>query len=705
MTASATTTAGISFADLDRLMKPRSIMIVGASSTPGSLGHTTVENVLEHSDFQGDVHLVNPRGGELKGHVLHPDIDSVPAGPIDVALLLVPAEAVLGALRRCAARGVGTAVVFTGGFGEVGDDGKAAERAMRDLARDTGMRIYGPNCAGLTSLAPRLGLTFSTEFRNDGHGGPLVLVTQGGGLGRSLMQGSDRGVRFGRWFSTGNEVDLDSADFIAWLARQDDVRAICVVMEGIKDGVRFLAAIQAAHRAGKPVAVLKVGRSSFGAQAAQSHTASLAGEDAVNEAVFAQYGVIRVDDLDEMLDVASLLARAGGRPFRRICVYSSSGGAGVLAADMISAAGLEMAELSAATIQEMARHAPSYAALANPVDLTTKALTDTALARRCLVPLFADPGIDAVIYPITSNYAATTETSVRNLMDIAREAPIPFVPVWMSSRRGPAHDLLIEQGFAPLYSLRNATRAMARCDAYVRAPRERLAGLPLAAPATPAAAGPWNEAQAKALFARHGIRVPREATAATAREAAQAATRIGFPVALKLVADGVQHKSDVGGVVLGVRDEAAAERAFASIMDAAARHGVAASAIRGVIVAEMVRGGIETLVGVHRDAVFGPMLSFGAGGVAVEIVADVARCRLPADRPAIEAMVDQTRVARLLPAHRGRPAYDRNALVDAIERTAALFLSLGDGVEALEINPLLVLEQGQGAVALDGVIH
>jgi len=693
------------FADLDRLMAPRSIMIVGASATPGSLGHTTVENVLEHSDFQGTVYLVNPRGGELKGHPLYLDIDSVPADAIDVALLLVPADGTMEALQRCAARGVGTAVVFTGGFAEAGEQGKATEQAMRELARASGMRIYGPNCAGLTSLAPRLGLTFSTEFRNDGRGGPLALVTQGGGLGRSLMQGSDRGVHFGRWFSTGNEVDLDSADFIAWLAGQEDVRAICVVMEGIKDGTRFIAAVQAAHRAGKPVAVLKVGRSAFGAQAAQSHTASLAGEDAVNEAVFRQYGVIRVNDLDEMLDVAGLLARAGGKPFRRICVYSSSGGAGVLAADMIGAAGLEMAELSAATIETMARHAPSYAALTNPVDLTTKALTDTALARRCLEPLFADPGIDAVVYPITSNYAATTEISVRNLMDIARHAPIPFVPVWMSSRRGPAHDLLIEQGFPPIYSLRNAMQAMARCDAYLRAPHAELARLPVAAPSVPPVSGPWNEAQAKALFARHGLRIPREAVAATAREAAIAAREIGFPVALKLIADGVQHKSDVGGVVLDLADETAVERAFEAIMTAAVAHGVGASVLRGVLVAEMVRGGIETLVGVHRDAVFGPMLSFGAGGVAVEIMADVARCRLPADRRAIEAMVDETRVARLLAAHRGRPAFDRAALIDAIEKTAALFLSLGDGAQALEINPLLVLEQGQGAVALDGVIH
>lgn len=722
------------FGNIDRLLAPRSIVIVGASSTPGTLGHTTVENVLEHSRFDGRVHLVNPKGGELKGLPLHRDVRSVPDDAIDVALLLVPADGILDALQQCADKGVAVAVVFTGGFAEVGEAGRAAEQAMRDLAQRSGMRIYGPNCAGLTSLSPRLGLTFSTEFRNDGKAGPLGLVTQGGGLGRSLMQGSDRGIRFGRWFSTGNELDLDSADFIHWLAGDDSIRVICTVLEGIKDGERFIAAVQAARRAGKPVVALKVGRSAYGAQAAQSHTASLAGEDAVNDAVFRQYGVIRVHDLDEMLDVASLLARAGGRPMRRVCIYSSSGGAGVLAADMVGEAGLEMAKLSDSTVAEMARHAPSYAALGNPVDLTTKALTDTQLARRCLVPLFNDAGIDAVVYPITSNYAATTEISVRNLIGVAEQAPIPFVPVWMSSRRGPAHDLLIERGFTPIYSLRNAMLAMARCDGQARraaAHAARAAGAAhdaagaaagggvasagVAAAKPPARAisalpndapiGPWDEARAKALFATAGIRAPRETFAASAGAAVQAADAIGYPVALKLVADGVQHKSDVGGVRLDLADAQAVQRAFEQIIDAAARHGVPADTVRGVLVAEMVKGGIETLVGVHRDAVFGPILSFGAGGVEVELVADVARCRLPADRATIEAMIGETRIARLLPAFRGRPARDRAALIDAIEGVAALFLALGPAVTALEINPLVVLDAGRGVVALDGVIH
>ncbi len=703
----------VRFDDLVELTRPRSVMIVGASSKPGTLGHTTVVNMLEHSDFDGEVHLVNPKGGELFGKPLHASVAAVPAQGIDVALLLVPAESAVETLRACAEKGVRYVIVFTGGFAELGEAGRTVEAEMLALAQRSGMRLYGPNCAGMTMLAPRLGLTFSTEFRNDGRTGKLSrigLVTQGGGLGRSLMQGNERGVCFSRWFSTGNELDLDSADFINWLAHDPGTDLICTVMEGIRSGPRFIAAAAAARRAGKPLIALKIGRSDFGKKAAQSHTASLAGEDAVNDAVFSQYGVIRVEDLDELLDVASLISRVGARSLRNICVYSSSGGAGVLSADKVGEAGLAMAVLADETVAEMARHAPAYAALTNPVDLTTKALTDPDLARRCLAPLFADPGVDAVLYPITSNYSASTEGLVRNMLAVAQGGAKAFVPVWMSSRRGPAHDLLIQEGFAPVYSLRNAMLALKRVSGYAAQAAEVAGGVEDAAPAglpaaAPAVQLPCNEAQAKALLAQYGVRAPRESLAATAEAAAEAARAIGFPVALKLVADGVLHKSEIGGVQLGLRDEAEVRAAFERILANAARHQVPAAAIRGALVSEMVVDGVEMLVGLHRDEVFGPVLSVGAGGVWVEVDADVARCHLPASLQQIEHALDQTRIARRLASHRGLPARDRAALVDAVQRIAALFTALGDGVQSLEVNPLVVLDAGRGVVALDAVIE
>lgn len=700
----------VQFDELIELTHPRSVMIVGASTTAKTLGHTTVLNVLEHSDFNGEVYLINPKGGELMGRPLYETVDDVPAQGIDVALLLIPAEAALATLQSCAAKGVRYVIIFTGGFGELGEAGQQVEAQMLALARQSGMRLYGPNCAGMTMLAPRLGLTFSTEFSNDGRTGKLSrigLVTQGGGLGRSLMQGDERGVRFSRWFSTGNELDLDSADFIHWMANDPGTDIICTVMEGIKDGARFIAAAAAAQRAGKPVIALKIGRSDFGKKAAQSHTASLAGEDVVNDAVFSQYGVIRVEDLDEMLDVASLLSRVGVRNVSRICVYSSSGGAGVLSADKVGEAGLVMATLADATVREMARHAPSYAALTNPVDLTTKALVDPELAKRCLTPLFADPGVDVVLYPITSNYAASTEGLVRNMLEVASTGGKAFVPVWMSSRRGPAHQLLIQEGFAPMYSLRNTMLALGRINAYTNRSADTAdtppSGLPSSAPRIEL---PCNEQDAKQLLAQYGVRSPRESLAESADAAAQQANAIGYPVALKLVADGVLHKSEVGGVQLGLQNEQQVREAFARIQTNARQHGIAQTAIRGALVSEMVTNGVEILVGIHRDEVFGPVLSVGAGGIWVEVDSDVARCHLPASRAMLARTLDQTRIAKRLASHRGMQARDREALIDAMQRIVALFTAMEDqAVQSLEVNPLVVLDAGKGVVALDAVIE
>ena len=697
------------FDDLVELTRPSSVMIVGASTTPSTLGNTTVLNVLEHSEFSGEIYMVNPKGGELLGHTLHTSVENVPAHDIDVALLLIPAESAIATLQACAAKGVRYVIIFTGGFGELGETGKQVEAEMLAQAKRSGMRLYGPNCAGMTMLAPRLGLTFSTEFRNDGRSGALSrigLVTQGGGLGRSLMQGDERGVRFSRWFSTGNELDLDSADFVHWLAHDPGTDIICTVIEGIKNGPRFIAAAAAAQRAGKPVLALKIGRSDFGKKAAQSHTASLAGEDVVNDAVFTQYGIIRVEDLDEMLDMASLLSRVGARNLSRVCVYSSSGGAGVLSADKVGEGGLVMATLADVTVTEMARHAPSYAALTNPVDLTTKALVDPALAKRCLTPLFNDPGVDVVLYPITSNYAASTEGLVRNMLEVARTGDKAFVPVWMSSRRGPAHELLIKEGFAPIYSLRNTMQALKRITAYALRNVDDSVTMPADLPTTaPRISLPCNETQAKEILAQYGVRSPQESLAFDAEQAAELASKIGFPVALKLVADGVLHKSEVGGVLLHLSSAQQLREAFERIMRNAQKHVIPKQAIRGALVSEMVVDGVEILVGIHRDEVFGPVLTVGAGGIWVEVDTDVARCHLPASRERLAQTLEQTRIARRLQSHRGFPARDRDALLDAMQRIAALFTALGPQVQSLEVNPLVVLNTGAGVVALDAVIE
>ena len=404
--------------------------------------------------------------------------------------------------------------------------------------------------------------------------------------------------------------------------------------------------------------------------------------------------------------MASLLSRVGARNLSRVCVYSSSGGAGVLSADKVGEGGLVMATLADVTVTEMARHAPSYAALTNPVDLTTKALVDPALAKRCLTPLFNDPGVDVVLYPITSNYAASTEGLVRNMLEVARTGDKAFVPVWMSSRRGPAHELLIKEGFAPIYSLRNTMQALKRITAYALRNVDDSVTMPADLPTTaPRISLPCNETQAKEILAQYGVRSPQESLAFDAEQAAELASKIGFPVALKLVADGVLHKSEVGGVLLHLSSAQQLREAFERIMRNAQTHAIPKQAIRGALVSEMVVDGVEILVGIHRDEVFGPVLTVGAGGIWVEVDTDVARCHLPASRERLAQTLEQTRIARRLQSHRGLPARDRDALLDAMQRIAALFTALGPQVQSLEVNPLVVLNTGAGVVALDAVIE
>ena len=311
--------------DLSLLINPRSIALVGASDREGSIGCHTLDNLTKHSNFKGQLYLVNPGKTEIRGQRCWPSVAALPETP-DVAVVVVPASGALGVIEECAQRGVRFAVVLSSGFGEAGEAGEQAQALMKEIAARSGLRLYGPNCPGLCNVNQRLGMTFSPSFPHDLTPGPIGLATQGGGLGRNVMQAMERGIGIGLWASTGNEVDLQVADFIHYMADAPDIRVIVTLLEGIKDGPKLMRALKRAAQQGKPVVALKIGRSEYGARAAQSHTASLTGSSEVNSAVLRQFGVIEVDDIDELVDVAWLFAR--GMPDTRegVAIYCASGG-------------------------------------------------------------------------------------------------------------------------------------------------------------------------------------------------------------------------------------------------------------------------------------------------------------------------------------------------------------------------------------------
>ena len=694
--------------DLSRLIRPRSIALVGASERPQSIGGRTLSNLLDHSQIDGELYLVNPTRTELRGRRCWPSIASLPQTP-DVAVIAVPASGVIAVMEECAARRVPFAIILTSGFGEAGAEGERAQARLKEIAEQAGMRIYGPNCPGLTNVNQRLGMTFSPSFPHDLVKGPIGLATQGGGLGRNVMQAMERGIGIGLWASTGNEVDLQVADFIHYMATAPDIKVIVTLLEGIKDGPRFLAALQCAADNGKPVIALKVGKSEYGQRAAQSHTASLTGSAEVNSAVFRQYGVIEVDDIDELVDTAWLFARAMPGEREAIGVYCSSGGTTALTADAVGTAGLTLAEFAPETTALLRSKLPDYAAVNNPVDTTAAVLSDADLIESTLGAVAADPNLGCVIAPIALDYGETTIRMAQTIIAAQKRVQSPIVPIWMSDRLGEGYRMLVAAGFAPPRSIGKAIAAIRRWTQWGRQHRgaagRPIRRLPVAAPSAPGGAvRSLSELQAKALLAQAGIPLLPVAVARTRDEARQLADGMGYPVVAKIASPDILHKSDIGGVRVGISDGAQVELAWDDIMASTRQHKPGA-AIDGLLIEKMApRGGVELMAGVTRDPVFGHVMTFGLGGVYVEILRDVTRRLLPLSPADAASMVREIRCFPVLAGARGRPVADVAALERLLLGVSEFVMANAARIEEMDLNPIWVGAEGEGALPLDAVV-
>lgn len=692
--------------DLTRLIQPRSIALVGASDRPHSIGERTLTNLLDHSEFDGEIYLVNPTKTEIRGHKCWPSVAALPATP-DVAVIVVPVSGVLAVAEECAARGVPFAVVLTSGFGEAGEEGEQAQVRLKAIADAGGMRIYGPNCPGLTNVNHRLGLTFSPSFPHDLVKGPIGLATQGGGLGRNVMQAMDRGIGIGLWASTGNEVDLQVADFIHYMADAPDIKVIVTLLEGIKDGAKFIAGIQRAAANGKPVIAFKVGKSEYGQRAAQSHTASLTGSAEVNSAVFRQFGVIEVDDIDELVDTAWMFARAMPGPEDGIGIYTSSGGTAALAADAVGTRGLRLATFAPETRALLKELLPDYAAIDNPVDTTAAVLSDAQLFEKTLGAVASDPNLGCVIVPITLDYGETTIQMARTIIAAQKNCATPIVPIWMSDRMGDGYRMLVEHGFAPPRSVGKGLSAVRRWVEYGRWKRSQsgasAVSLTSVLPPAPATRS-VSEIGGKRQLREAGIAVLPNALARTPQEAVAQAAAMGFPVVAKIASEQIVHKSDIGGVQVGLKSAEQVAAAWVDIMASAAHHHPDAT-IDGLLIEKMApQGGVELMIGVTRDPVFGHVMTFGMGGIFVEILRDVTRRMLPIGAADAAAMVREMRCFPLLDGARGRPRADLKALEALLLQVSAFVVANADRIEEMDLNPVWLGAEGEGALPLDAVI-
>ena len=691
------------FADLTRFINPRNVAVVGASARESSQGRRLYDNLVLHSAVPGEVYAVNPAYQEIGGRPCWPSISALPEAEIDVALIMINASLVLDALRQCAARGIPFAVVMTSGFSEAGEEGQRLEREIAQLCESTGLHVYGPNCPGFVNVRDRLGMTFSPAFKDDLNTGSIGLATQGGGLGRNLLQGLSYGQGVGLWFSAGNEVDLEIADFIAQMANDPKISVIALLMEGVKHGRRLTSALELARARNKPVVVLKVGRSEAGVRAAQSHTASVAGTAAVNSAVFRQFGAIEVDDLDQLLAVSRLLTRITRKSGNGLCIYTFSGGTAALAADIAGAAGLPMAVFAAETKATLRKLLPDFASMDNPVDTTADILRNPQASAACLRAICADPAVGTVLFPIPMDYGSITDGMAQAVATVAAETETLIVPVWMSRRLGGGFQLLETAGLLPFLSLSDAIAALSKAIPWQR-PEGGTAAASRHADGAVAPARMLSEAAAKSLLREAGLPIPEGQVVTSAEHAAREAERLGFPVVMKVVSAQIAHKTEAGGVKLGIASTGAAREAYAAIHAAVARHSPGA-VIDGILVERMLPpGGREVLVGVHSDAAFGLVLTFGLGGIFVETIRDVAHRMLPLSRDDARALLREIRYAEVLDGVRGEAPADLAALEALILRVSDFAWSHRDDLQEMELNPVWVGAEGQGVMPLDALI-
>jgi acetate---CoA ligase (ADP-forming) len=710
------------FADISRLVNPRRVAVVGASGRPGSLGYSTYNNVRNHSRIAGGVFAVNPQQETVLGDDAYDRVSDIPGEPMDVVIVLVAAGRVPDVVADCARAGAAHVMVLSSGFSETGASGVRLQAQITAIARETGMRLYGPNSPGLANIADQILLSMSPVAADDVHSGPVGLVTQGGGLGRCILQWMDRGLGVGLWASPGNEADVDVSDFINFMIDDERIAVIGAVVEGFSSGAKFVDVARRALRAGKPLVVLKIGRSRYGVETAASHTASIAGNDQVTDAVFAQYGVVRVEDVDELAETLIMFEKALGSGIAAVgdvCVYSFSGGTAALGADMTGAAGLRLATFAPATLSALTQRAPSFGFVGNPVDLTTRVFTDSELNQAVFEIICSDPGVGSVLLAMPADYGDSTSSVATDVLEIARRHGKLLIPVWMSPRRGGGYAVLSDAGFAPFDGLRRAVTALRRvCD---------WAGLAVAGtepgsgPSGPADAGAGEQTadgpgpgpsdralpyeEARAFVERTGARFPREVLASSPEQAAQAVRDLGGTTVIKLAAPGLIHKTEVGGVRLGVTDPAVAAAVYEEMTSASrlAPFGVAAC---GVYVQEMLGEGIDILLGVHDDEVFGPVLTFGTGGTGTELERDVLHLAIPFDEAQFGRALRTLRLWPRLRGARGAPPADTARLFRVARTFAELFVAGSGRIAEAEINPLRVLVTADrtDCVALDAVL-
>ena len=699
------------------LFYPRAIAVVGASPRGGyGLG---VLNALASSGFTGSVYPVNPNYDSINDLPAYPELGAIPE-PVDAVAIAVPSQAVPGIVRQAIVAGGKSGIAFGSGFAEAGEDGRALQAELRALCGDR-FPLIGPNCLGVLSFLGNAPL-WSIPIKTRRSAGAVGLVAQSGNMALTSMA-SSRGLGLAHVVSAGNQAVVDAVDVMSFFLAEPEVRVIAAVIEGLSDVAKFRRVAFRAQERNVPIVALKLGRSERAARAAVAHTGSLTGSDQLYDALFSQYGVLRVDDLDELIETAKLLADERRPAGSGLGVFASSGGECGLISDLAAARGVELPDLQPETSAALLDILPQFANPLNPLDITAAGWGNREIYGNVAALLANTPGVDIVAaMGDTTRYSGPLSATgwdrmVAGLTDARSRTDKPIALInTISDVADELTDALAEHRIIQLTGARNAVRAIGHAGRYARRQREqcslsesitaeamdteRRAGAHALLPAV--GSGGISESASKALLQHYGIPVPAGALVENVDEALTLANAIGYPVVLKIEADGIHHKTEVGGVALHIRSDAQLRAEHAALLRRVAEHAPHAR-VRGVRVERMASGLVELIVGGRNDPHFGAVIVAGLGGVMAEALKDVSTRLAPVTAGEAVAMLNELRGSALLGPFRGRPAVDIAAVAEVIARVSQMLIDLPE-IQELDLNPVLVGAAQDGCVAVDGLI-
>ncbi len=700
--------------DLEKFFNPRSIAIIGASTDLISISGQPLKHLLAHK-YPGKLYPVNPKYQEILGTKCYASLASLPETP-DLALVLINASRVADVLRECGKLGIPYAIVFSSGFSETGGKGVDMQRELAAIAAEYNIGVIGPNCQGMINPGARVYAGFGSIFGADYEPGRISMVSQSGGFGFSVMNlaALEGGLHFRQTVTTGNEIGVSSLDFINYFIEDPDTDIIVGYIEGLKDAHRLIETGKRALAKKKPIFAWKVGNTEQGQKAAASHTANLGGAMALYKAAFRQGGIMQVDDIDDVVDYSRAFQCGKLPKGNRVAIITISGGAGILMTDECVNRGMRVPQLSAATTEKLRAIVPSFGSLINPVDVTAAIFSDLTMISRTLHAVLDDPNVDSIGMINASLMGDLAASVAREIAAVAKHTDKPIFLTWSArdSVAQEAYAMLAEEKIPHYKSPVRCGRALAALSWYAEALRREDA-MRAEQPTTISSAGAHKllsgkkddiaEFSAKRVLAEYGISVTKEELATTREQAVAMAKRIGYPVVLKVQSADISHKTEANGVRVGLATDDAVAAAYDEILRNAKAY-KAGARIDGVLVQEMVSGGIEAILGVTNDKLFGPAVMFGLGGIFAEVMKDVAFRIAPVTRSAALDMIAGIKGHAVLTGARGAAHADIDALADTIVRLSALAIDLKDHVAELDINPLFVFAEGKGVKAGDALI-